>query len=481
MSAPVARLCSLQGEKGLDGGIVTGLIDVAARETIMFAATGFLVGGVDDLIVDAVYFARLGWRRATGRRDPLLAELPPPSRPIAVFVPSWDEAAVIGRMLRTAVERWPHPGLRIYAGAYPNDWETIEAIAAVALDDPRVRLVVGTRAGPTTKADCLNSLWTAMLNDEAAGLEPAVAVVLHDSEDVVHAGELAVYDHLIGDYDAVQVPVLPLVDRDSRLVAGTYIDEFVESHAKQLVVRQAVGAGLPFAGVGCAMSREMLGRVAEARGGKPFDAASLTEDYELGLTISALGGRVAAPRVREHAGGLPVAVHAYFPGTVEAAVRQRARWMFGIAFAGWDRLGWAGSRGIGDYWMRMRDRRQPLGVLVLAAAYAALFLWGVSVVRVLVGGTPLPVPHPWVQAVLALNLGLLVWRIAVRAGFIAASYGWAEAALSMPRLIVGNVIALMAARRALFRYVGTLRGARPHWDKTAHRFPTEAELMAPEA
>ncbi|MGK6318945.1 glycosyl transferase family protein [Sphingomonas sp. DT-204] len=476
MSASVARLCSRQGDRGLDGGIVTALIDAAARETIVFAAAGFLVGGVDDLIVDAVYFARLAWRRTTGRRDPLLAELPPPSRPIAVFVPSWDEAAVIGRMLRTAMERWPHPGLRIYAGAYPNDWETIEAIAAVALDDPRVRLVVGPRAGPTTKADCLNSLWTAMLNDEAAGLEPAAAVVLHDSEDVVHAGELAVYDYLIGAYDAVQVPVLPLVDRESRFVAGTYIDEFAEAHAKQLVVRQAVGAGLPFAGVGCAISRGMLGRIAEARDGKPFDATSLTEDYELGLTISAIGGRIAAPRILEGPSRRPVAVHAYFPHKLEAAVRQRSRWMFGIAFAGWDRLGWAGSRGIGDYWMRMRDRRQPLGVLVLAAAYAALILWGIGLILALAGGAPLPELDWLTRTALALNVGLLAWRLLVRAGFVARSYGWVEGALSMPRLFVGNLIALSAARRALFRYVATLRGARPHWDKTAHRFPSEAEL-----
>jgi adsorption protein B len=73
-------------------------------------------------------------------------------------------------------------------------------------------------------------------------------------------------------------------------------------------VRQALGAGLPLAGVGCAIRRDILGAIADARGGVPFDATSLTEDYELGLTISAMGGRVCLARVAECPGGLPVAV-----------------------------------------------------------------------------------------------------------------------------------------------------------------------------
>ncbi len=36
-----------------------------------------------------------------------------------------------------------------------------------------------------------------------------------------------------------------------------------------------LGAAIPFAGVGCAIRFEMLSRIAETRGGDPFDAASL--------------------------------------------------------------------------------------------------------------------------------------------------------------------------------------------------------------
>ena len=66
------------------------------------------------------------------------------------------------------------------------------------------------------------------------------------------------------------------------LISGHYIDEFAEAHAKELLVRQWLDAAVPAAGVGVAIDWAMLGRIADARDGAPFDAASLTEDYELG-------------------------------------------------------------------------------------------------------------------------------------------------------------------------------------------------------
>jgi adsorption protein B len=40
--------------------------------------------------------------------------------------------------------------------------------------------------GPTTKADCLNHLYDALLAYETSSGRSPVAVVLHDAEDVVH-------------------------------------------------------------------------------------------------------------------------------------------------------------------------------------------------------------------------------------------------------------------------------------------------------
>lgn len=395
---------------------------------------------------------------------------------MAIFVPAWDEAGVIGPMLRAALARIDHGDYRLYVGTYPNDRATIRAVVAVAAEDARVRLVIGSRDGPTTKADCLNTLWRALLRDEARGWCPR-AIVLHDAEDVVHHDELALFDRLIGPYDAVQLPVLPLIDAGARLVSGHYADEFAEAHAKQLVVRGAIGAGLPLAGVGCAIARPLLRTIAAGRPDGPFDAASLTEDYELGLAIAAAGGRTAFPRVAASAGGI-VAVRAYFPSRIDAAVRQKARWMTGIALAGWDRIGWSRPLDWREHWMRMRDRRAPLAVIVLGAAYLGLVAWGLAALLRLVigdggGGAALP---GWLIAVNALLLG---WRLAMRALFTGAAYGGREALWSVPRAFVGNLIALLAARRAITRYVAQLAGVAPVWDKTAHQFPAHLPDTAP--
>jgi adsorption protein B len=182
-----------------------------------------------------------------------------------VFIPAWDEAAVIGDMLRAALAAWGEGDYRLYVGCYPNDPNTIAAVRAVA--DPRVRLVVGHVPGPTTKADCLNRLWEALLVDEAALGQPAKAVILHDAEDLVPPEELRVFHSSIERFDFVQLPVRPLVHPGSRWVGGHYADEFAEAHGKEMPVRQCLGAGLPSAGVGCAFSRDMLGRIAERAGG----------------------------------------------------------------------------------------------------------------------------------------------------------------------------------------------------------------------
>jgi adsorption protein B len=309
--------------------------------------------------------------------------------------------------------------------------------------------------------------------DEAAEGVRAKAVVLHDAEDVVHAGELRIYDALIERHWVVQLPVLPLVDPSARLVSGHYADEFAETHGKSLVVRQALGAGLPLAGVGCAIERACLGRIAAARGGAPFDGASLTEDYELGLQVATLGGSGVFARVAETPGGLPVAVRAYFPARLEAAIRQKTRWMIGIALAGWDRVGWSRARHWRDHWMRMRDRRARLAVLVLVAAYLAATLWLASAALHLASGraiVPLAEPLP---TLLGVNASLVLWRLGVRATFTWRTYGKRQAAWSVPRAFVGNLVAMVAAQRALLRYIGMLRGAAPRWDKTDHLFPNE--------
>ncbi|WP_312490674.1 glycosyl transferase family protein [Sphingomonas sp.] len=452
------------------GGIIAG-IDVIARELSLFAAAELLIGGLDDLLVDLLY---LICRFRRGRTRPLtVAALPAPRQGgrMVVFIPAWDESAVIAAMLTTALQRIAHGDYRLYVGLYPNDPATIAAAARVAERDDRIRLVIGSRDGPTTKADCLNTLWHALARDCAAEGFAVKAIVLHDAEDVVHPAELAVFDSLIEGRAVVQIPVLPLVVPGSRLVSGHYADEFAESHHKQLVVRTWIGAGMPLAGTGCAIAPAMLAAIAAARGGDPFDATSLTEDYELGLRIAELGGEGLFARIADGTRGGVVAVRAFFPADLVSAIRQKARWMTGIALIGWDRTGWARPMALGDHWWRLRDRRGPLAMLVLAAAYLGLFAEAGAILARWVVDAPLAPLPPALWWLFAINALLLWWRLVVRMVFTGRVYGWREALWSLPRFVIGNFVALAAAPRALIRYIFVLRGRPAVWDKTAHHFP----------
>jgi adsorption protein B len=444
-----------------------------AAELALFSAVGFLLFAVNDLAVDIIYFSRRLWRSATVyRRFPrtfgqAIAERGDEERFIAIFVPAWDESAVIGSMLRATLRRLEYRNYRIFVGHYRNDPATAAAIASV--EDERIEPVLVHEDGPTTKAGCLNHLYDALIAYELRENISARAVVLHDSEDVVHPLELVVFNSLIDRAAMIQLPVQPLPDPRSRWIAGHYCDEFAEAHSKELVVREAVGASVPLAGVGCAIAREPLARLSAAHEGYPFAGGSMTEDYELGLRAGDLGLKsifVRMPAVPGSRG--VVASRGNFPATFGEAVRQKARWLGGIALTGWDRLGWRG--GIGERWMRMRDRRGPIAALLLVAGYLAALIWSQLWLAPAIGAPVQVGIGPTLSTLLWINLWLLAWRIGMRGLFTASAYGWREGLRSIPRVVIGNLIAICAAARALTLYLGRSPAA---WDKTRHTFPKE--------
>ena len=303
--------------------------------------------------------------------------------------------------------------------------------------------------------------------------EPWAGFVLHDAEDVVPATGLQAFAGLIGRYDMVQLPVQALADPASPWVAGHYIDEFAEAHAKELPLRAALDVAVPSAGVGCMISARALADVA-ARDGSPFATDSLTEDYQLGHRLSRLGYRTTFTRVPDAAG--VVATREYFPATLDAALRQKTRWLLGIALDGWDRLGWAGSPVA--RWMLWRDRKGLLTAGVTIAGYGAMAaVIGVQVICILLGWAPDPgaisiMDEPALRAVMVFNIAMLGWRLGWRALSTGRSHGAVEALRSIPRALVGNAVNGLAAARAVGQYRAIRAGRRARvWDKTAHRFP----------
>lgn len=440
------------------------------QELLLFAAFWFIFGAIDELVVDLVWLGLRVTGRARDRVVPREKEVVPLVGRMAVLVPAWHEADVIGAMIGYTTKAWPHEKLTIYLGCYCNDPDTIAAAMEGAGGDGRVRMVVHDREGPTTKADCLNRLYLAMCEDEARTGEPFSGVLLHDSEDMVHPAALSLMNRALQSADFVQIPVRPEPQRASPWVAGHYSDEFTEAHAKSLVVRDALGAAIPAAGVGCAFSREILERMAdrprsEGENG-PFSTDSLTEDYELGLLVSHDGAKSRFLRLRDSAGEL-VATRAFFPATLEESVRQKTRWIHGIALQGWDRLGWAG-RPV-DVWMALRDRRGPLTAIVLVAAYGLLVIEGILALARLVGWQDTVVMSPLLKTMLVISFASFVWRSIWRFGFTAREYGLAEGLRACLRIPIANLVSILAGRRALAAYVRTLLGKQVYWDKTRHQ------------
>ena len=461
-------------------GVITGpdFVDglrLVERELMLFALVWFLIGIIDEGAIDVIWAVmRFSGRMAT----PRIATMPAEGAlagPMAVFVPAWREAEVIGATIAHMLYVWRDPGLTLYVGCYANDPATIDAAMAAGADS-RLRIVIHDQQGPTTKADCLNRLFAALRDDEARRGVRYRGVVLHDAEDMVHPLALRVIDQGLDEADLVQLPVRPELPAGLHWVAGHYADEFTESHAKALRVRDALGAGVPAAGVGVGIARDMLDRIAGLRAPSharrrddataPFAYESLTEDYEIGMLIHRAGGRTAFVRVRDGDGAL-VATRSYFPGTLATAVRQKSRWIHGISLQAWDRLGWD-PRPI-EVWMAMRDRKGPLAALVLMAGYTLMALeLGLTAVRE-TGLADVGVADPTLSVLMQLCALGLFWRAAMRAVFVGREYGWGEGLLAVARIPVANAVTIMAARRALGAYWRALRGGAIAWDKTVHR------------
>lgn len=460
------------------------LLDIMHKELLFFASFCFLIGSTDDLIFDGLwllykirrkFFIEPEYKKATVES----LNPPDPSRPMAVFVPTWNEAPVIGAMLRRCLTQWSEDHFRIYVGCYPNDQETILAVAQAGFGSDKIRLIVCREPGPTSKADCLNNLWDALCRDEIEERMRFEAVVLHDAEDIVHPNALNLLQHLVARAALVQLPVIPRRARNSRWIAGHYGDEFAEMHGKQMVLREALGAAIPSAGVGCAFARNGLSELSVRTRGRPFDANSLTEDYELGLHLTGGKERGIFARLEDPCGQL-IATQEFFPDNLEDAIRQKSRWMAGIALNGWDRMGWKSSGWKNSWrenWMRLRDRKASFAAVILAIGYITIILTGLLILADLLGIYSAQPVSEIVRMMLVANLFFLLWRLGLKSYFVFSLYGMREAFLSIPRTIVANVINILAAWRAMGRYLDQLSGLPPKWEKTVHFYPPSQDVQ----
>jgi adsorption protein B len=344
------------------------------------------------------------------------------------------------------------------------------ALAPVAASDSGVHICPCPHDGPTSKADCLNWIYQHLLMREGEAGIQYEAIVMHDAEDLIHPDALTAMDAGLVTHDMVQVPVLPLATPISQWTHGVYCDEFAESQFKDLRARVFAGGFLPSCGVGTALSRTVVEELAKQNANRVFEPECLTEDYELGLRIHRMGRRQLLTPLDAIP---PIATREFFPHRAASAIRQRTRWITGIALQGWQRNGW--SHGWQNYWL-WRHRKALLGNPLTLAANA-VFLYGVltAAVSPLLGVRwTLGDVMPWAAWA---GLTLQAFRLATRSACTARFYGpWF--ALGVPiRVFWANWINFRATMAALHVYFRSRLTRTPLvWLKTEHAFPSLAAL-----
>jgi adsorption protein B len=187
------------------------------------------------------------------------------------MIPAWLEHDVIAPMLENMVVTLDYREYAIFVGTYVNDQATIDEVERMRRRFRQLIRVEVPHAGPTCKADCLNWVVQAIFSHERThGIEFA-GVVLHDCEDVLHPMELKLFNYILPRKDLIQIPVASLERNWHEFVAGTYMDEFAEWHARDLVVRESLSGMVPSAGVGTCFSRYALMTLAAETDNQPFN------------------------------------------------------------------------------------------------------------------------------------------------------------------------------------------------------------------
>ena len=479
--------------------LFTGYLYVLKSIAIVIAVVIF-ISGLDDLFIDLFYWGRRTWRALTvySRHEQMnhKALLGVDEKPLAIMVPAWQEHGVIGKMAQLAATTLDYENYHIFIGTYPNDPQTHADVEQVRAHFPNVHSVVCARPGPTSKADCLNNVLDAIFQfEQRSGIEFA-GFILHDSEDVLSRLELRLFNFLVDRKDLIQLPVYPLERPLREFTGGHYLDEFAELHAKDIVVREALVGQVPSAGVGTCFSRRAITALLEMGDGVAFDTQSLTEDYDIGFRLKQLGMREIFVRFPVHDADQPtdpdqprrhgrsareasvICVREFFPDTLNAAVRQKSRWITGIVIQGFKTLRWTKS-GVLNYFL-WRDRK---GALTNFASFLAMLL-AMQLIAIWLYQRLVPDSYRflsifqgdwWLYALLAANFVLMLNRIAQRMFFVTSYYGVVQGLMSLPRLLWGNLVNFLANWRAIAQALQAKDIRRMAWAKTDHDFPMLGE------
>ena len=461
-----------------------------------------LISSCDDLFIDLWYWGRRIYRRFAiepDHRRLSAAQLQERAEQhMAIMVPAWLEYDVIAQMIENMVAVLDYRHYVVFIGTYVNDTATIDEVERMRVRYSQLRRVEVPHPGPTCKADCLNWIVQDIFNYENENNIEFAGIVLHDSEDVLHPLELKFFNYLLPRKDMIQLPVASLEREWYELVAGTYMDEFAESHAKDMTVRESVAHIVPSAGVGTCFSRRAMLALRQNSHGQPFNTDSLTEDYDVGMRLSRMGMHAIFTRFsvqfhvhrrdswfgsgksKEILLEMPLCVREYFPNTFRAAYRQKARWVLGIGLQSWEQIGWRGS--LAARYLMLHDRKGVVTAFISMLAYLLVLQFILFYVASAMGMWTDRFPpffdnDGWWRTVIYFNAAAMISRVAHRIYFVTPLYGWRHGLMSVPRLVVANFVNFMAVCRAWRLFLAYLVFGTPLvWDKTMHDFPDSEKL-----
>jgi adsorption protein B len=460
---------------------------------LVLVCFGYLVAIFDDLIFDLTYLLRRRrFQKASLSREELESDNP---KRIAVMVAAWQEAGVVAEMVRATLRlmHYPEDRVEFFIGVYPNDEATLQEVRELARSNPHVHCVVNQKRGPTSKSQNLNEVFAFIQDLENIRNREFDIIAIHDAEDVIHPYAFRFYSALLSHKDMVQLPVIAMFPKLpwwrwlNRMVAGTYADEFAENHLHHMPVRESFGLFVPSAGTGFALRRDVVSFLAAE--GPIFREGSLTEDYDMSLRLWQKGFKVHfhvqrlkriddRGRIRNEV----VAIKEYFPSEIRAAIKQKARWIYGITMQSPKEMG-KRRLSFKDRLVLWRDQKGKYTNLIHFVGYP-LALYSVL-------SYFLDWPHADPRLTLWLSGGILaitLERLLMRFAAIKSVYGVYEAlraTLVLPlfplRWFVGNIINALATLRAWRMYFWPARGARrgtvPAWDKTERKSYVPMEVL----
>lgn len=466
---------------------------------LIVTAILFSLSGLDEVFFDVTYWSYRIYQYIFYRHDyPLqYSQLKhQPEQLIAIMVPCWREHLVIGRMLRHNVEHIDYKNYHFFVGVYPNDYKTVKAVRDMASRYSNIHCVIGSRPGPTKKADNLNGVYDYILRYEREYRIEFKIFLMHDSEDVIHPKTLRLYNFAIPKFDMVQTPVLPIKVGLWQFTHWIYNDEFAELHTKDVIVRGIIGSMIPSAGVGTAFSRRGLASIA-GPDKAPFHSESLTEDYDLALRLHLANlktkfftyqaicefkkrrrwlffGKEKFIPVKEI-----VATRSLFPRKYRPAVRQRTRWTTGIALQEWYLVGWPGN--FRTKYILFHDRKAIFVHAINGFGYIIFIYW---VLNYFSNGfferaltlLELLNANPWVFLIIFIPTLMMLNRSMQRCIATGRVYGFLPALLSIPRTFYANILNLHTAISALRAFFRPIQKTTIKWDKTENTFPTSQEL-----